>query len=212
MLRRAVVLLTAMAFIVTFAPPSFAQSTAAAQLSGTATDESGGVLPGAAVTVTQTATAMTRTVFTGANGEFVFTNLPIGPYKISASMPGFNTFEQTGIVLNVGDTRSVNIAMKIGAMTETIRVEADAMLVQTQSLTVGQVTTQELIVGLPLNGRSATQLLVLEGGAVDAAAPRAPAGFPRGGEHFRRRWHGKQHAVPRGRRLQQQSRWEPGAT
>ena len=178
MLRRAVVLLTAVALIVTFAPPSFAQSTASAQLAGTATDESGGVLPGATVTVTQTATAMTRTVITGANGEFVFTSLPIGPYRISATMPGFNTFEQTGIVLNVGDTRSVNIAMKIGAVTETIRVEADANLVQTQSLAVGQVTPQELLVGLPLNGRSATQLLVLEGGAVDQGTSGPGRLFP----------------------------------
>ena len=166
MFRRAVVLLTAMAFIVTVPPRSFAQS-GAAQLSGTAADESGGVLPGVTVTVTQTATALTRTVVTGPNGEFVFTNLPIGPYRLSASLSGFNAFEQTGITLNVGDTRSVSIAMKLGALSETIHVEGDAALVETTSISVGKVTTRELIVGLPLNGRSATQLLVLEGGAVD---------------------------------------------
>ena len=167
-----------MAFIVAFAPRAFAQSAAAAQLAGTVVDESGGVLPGASVTVTQTATGMTRTVFTGANGEFVFTNLPIGPYRIAASMPGFNAFEQTGIILNVGDTRSVNVAMKIGAISETVRVEADANLVQTQTLSVGQVTSQELIVGLPLNGRSATQLILLEGGAVAGGLTTGNRGFP----------------------------------
>ena len=55
-------------------------------------------------------------------------------------MSGFNAFEQTGIVLNVGDTRSVNMTLKIGAVTETISVTADASLVQTQTLSVGQVT------------------------------------------------------------------------
>jgi hypothetical protein len=136
-----------MAFIVTVPPRSFAQS-GAAQLSGTAADESGGVLPGVTVTVTQTATALTRTVVTGPNGEFVFTNLPIGPYRLSASLSGFNAFEQTGITLNVGDTRSVSIAMKLGALSETIHVEGDAALVETTSISVGKVTTRELIVGL----------------------------------------------------------------
>ena len=82
-------------------------------------------------------------------------------------MPGFNAFEQTGITLNVGDTRWVNISLKVGTMAETVSVRSDASLVEMRSLSVGQVTTQELIVGLPLNGRSATQLLVLEGGTVD---------------------------------------------
>ena len=49
---------------------------------------------------------MTRTVVTGSRGEFVFTSLPVGPYKLSANLQGFNAFEQTGIVLAVGDSRS----------------------------------------------------------------------------------------------------------
>ena len=82
-------------------------------------------------------------------------------------MSGFSVFEQTGIVLAVGDARSVNVTLKVGALTETVSVRADATLVETRSVGVGTVVSQEQIVGLPLNGRSATQLVVLAGGAVE---------------------------------------------
>src|SRR3954451_23607482 len=102
MLRRMVIV-----FVMALLVPvlAVAQTVAVAQLSGTVLDESGGALPGVDVTVTQTATGMTRSVVTGGNGEYVFTNLPIGPYKLSAKLSGFSAFEQTGIVLTVGDTR-----------------------------------------------------------------------------------------------------------
>ena len=146
---------------------AFAQTVAVAQLSGTVLDESGGALPGVEVTVTQTDTGMTRFVVTGSKGEYVFTNLPVGPYKLTSKLSGFSNFEQTGIVLAVGDTRSVNINMKVGGLTETVRVEADANLVETRNVNVGTVVPQEQIVSLPLNGRSVLQLIVLSGSAVE---------------------------------------------
>src|SRR4051794_13409671 len=144
-----------------------AQTVAVAQLSGTVLDESGGALPGVEVTVTQTDTGMTRFVITGDKGNYVFTNLPVGPYKLTAKLSGFSGFEQTGIVLTVGDTRSVNVGMKVGGLTETVRVQADANLVETRSVNVGTVVPQEQIVSLPLNGRSVLQLIVLSGSAVE---------------------------------------------
>src|SRR5688572_27587962 len=139
----------------------FAQSVAVAQLSGTVLDESGGALPGVEVVITQTDTGMTRFVISGANGEYTFNNLPVGPYKLTSKLSGFSVFEQTGIVLAVGDTRSVNINMKIGGLTETVTVQSDANLVETRSVNVGTVVPQEQIVSLPLNGRSVLQLIVL---------------------------------------------------
>jgi hypothetical protein len=150
-----------------FAPAAFAQAVAVAQLSGTVVDSSNGALPGAEVTVTQTDTGLTRFVIANDQGGYVFANLPIGPYKLSAKLSGFTTFEQTGIVLSVGDNRSVNITLNIGALSETISVRADATLVETRSVTVGTVVPQEQIVSLPLNGRSVLQLIVLSGSAVE---------------------------------------------
>ena len=146
---------------------AFAQTVAVAQLSGTVLDESGGALPGVEVTVMQTDTAMTRFMITNEKGEYVFSNLPVGPYKLSAKLSGFSLFEQTGIVLVVGDTRSVNVSMKVGGLSETVRVQADANLVETRNVNLGTVVPQEQIVSLPLNGRSVLQLIVLSGSAVE---------------------------------------------
>ena len=147
-----------------------AQTVAVAQLSGAVTDESGGALPGVEVTVTQTSTGASRFAITGSRGEYVFTSLPVGPYTLSAKLTGFTTFEQTGIVLAVGDSRSVNIPLKIGAISETITVAGNVSQVETRSTAVGLVISQEQIVGLPLNGRQATSLVALSGGAVDVSA------------------------------------------
>ncbi len=174
MLRRRVWLVLALALAC--APAAHAQTVA--ELSGTVVDSSGAALPGVEVTVTQTDTGMTRFVVTNGSGGYVFTNLPVGPYKVTAKLSGFSTFEQTGIVLAVGDTRALRIALKVGGMSETITVQADANLVQTQSLSVGSVTSRELIVNLPLNGRNATQLLVLQGGAVEGGTTAGNRGFP----------------------------------
>src|SRR3954462_13959034 len=125
--RRSVILFV---LAVVLAPlAAAAQTVAVAQLSGTILDESGGALPGVEVTITQTDTGMTRFVITGEKGDYVFTNLPVGPYKLSSKLSGFSTFLQTGIVLVVGDARSVNVSMKVGGLTETVTVKSDANLV-----------------------------------------------------------------------------------
>ena len=112
MVRRCTWLVLAIALILV--PRVGAQTVAVAQLSGTVADETGGAMPGVTVTAIQTDTGMTRVVTTGLNGGFVFTNLPVGPYKLTAKLTGFSTFEQTGITLAVGTTRSVNIGMNFG--------------------------------------------------------------------------------------------------
>jgi hypothetical protein len=147
-------------------PRAAAQTVAVAELSGTVVDESGGALPGVTVTVTQTDMGMTRFVVTNERGGYVFTNLPVGPYKLSAKLEGFSAFEQTGILLVVGDARTVRVTLKVGALSETITVQADANLVEARDIGVSRVVQQEQIVGLPLNGRDANQLIILSGAAV----------------------------------------------
>src|SRR5262249_40668177 len=107
------------------------QSTA--QVSGTVRDQSGAVLPGVQVTATQTATGRTRTVVTDEVGFYLLPELPVGPYKLEASLPGFRTFEQTGIVLQVGSNPVINVALQVGQVAETVEVQADAALVETRS-------------------------------------------------------------------------------
>src|SRR6266699_2671165 len=98
-----------------------AQSTA--QVSGRVNDQSGAVLPGVEVTVTQTETGLTRSVVTNETGSYAMPNLPVGPYKLEASLPGFSTFAQTGIVLQVGSNPVVNVGLDVGQVAETIEVQ-----------------------------------------------------------------------------------------
>src|SRR5436189_5087431 len=74
---------------------------ATAQISGTAKDQSGAVLPGVEIRATQTDTGITRDAVTNETGSYVLQNLPIGPYRLEATLPGFRTYAQTGIVLQV---------------------------------------------------------------------------------------------------------------
>jgi hypothetical protein len=148
-----------------------AHAQATAQLSGRVTDESGGVLPGVTVTVTQTNTGLTRTTVTDDSGGYVLPNLPIGPYRLEVMLAGFRPYAQTGIVLQVGGTPAINVALALGELAETVTVEAAAPLVDTQSAGISEVVEQERIVELPLQGRQVTDLIVLAGAAVETGRP-----------------------------------------
>jgi len=145
---------------------SLAWAQATAQLGGTVRDESGAVLPGVTVTVTQTDTGFMRTSVTDGNGAYVMPNLPTGPYRLEVSLQGFRTYVQTGIVLQVGATPTINAVLSVGSLEETVSVEAAAPLVDIQSAGISEVVEQERILQLPLQGRNVTNLVVLAGAAV----------------------------------------------
>src|SRR3989442_5987419 len=116
---------------------AWAQSTA--QISGIVKDQSGAILPGVEVSATQTATGAKRAAVTNESGAYVLPNLPIGPYMLEASLPGFRTYVQTGIVLQVSDSPAINITLNVGQVSEQVEVQANATLVETQSTGVGRV-------------------------------------------------------------------------
>ena len=154
------------ALTVLWTAPADAQGVATAQISGTVLDTSGGVLPGVEVKATQTGTGFIRFVISGERGEYVLTNLPVGPYTLEAVLPGFRTFSQTGIVLQVGGNPVINVRLEVGELAESISVVASAMMVETRNTGIGQVIDEKQIVNLPLNGRQPTQLVLLSGAAV----------------------------------------------
>ena len=122
--------------------------------------------PGAEVKATQTETQISRTVTSEADGSFVVTNLPLGPYQLEVSKAGFSKAVQSGIVLQVNSDPAVNMQLKIGAVTEAVNVEANAELVDTRNSGIGSVVETQRIVELPLNGRNVTDLITLSGAAV----------------------------------------------
>ena len=156
----------------------WAQSTA--QMSGTVRDATGAVLPGAEVTATQTETGVARKTISNETGAYVLPNLPIGPYKLEVGLPGFRTFVQTGIVLDVNSNPVINVTLEVGQRSEQVEVQANAALVETRTVGVGQVMETQRILELPLNGRNVTDLITLGGGAVSlpeyASQPRSMQG------------------------------------
>src|SRR5438046_8435041 len=139
---------------------------ATAQITGTVKDQSGAVLPGVEVTVTQTETSIARTAITNETGSYVLSNLPIGPYRLEAGLPGFRTFVQTGIVLQINGSPVINPVLEVGQVTEQVEVQANAALVETRTTGIGQVVENARGVELPLNGRQVSDLITLAGTAV----------------------------------------------
>ena len=131
------------------------------------------MLPGVEIRAIQAETGITRTTVTNETGSYVLPNLPIGPYKLEASLPGFRTYSQTGIVLQVDSNPVINVNLQVGQVAETVEVQANAALVETRSTSVGQVVENTRILELPLNGRQAVELIGLAGAA--APAPNADA-------------------------------------
>src|SRR5882724_10067547 len=115
----------------------WAQSTAT--ISGSVKDTTGAVLPGVEVKVMQTETSVSRTTVTNETGSYVLPNLPLGPYRLEAALPGFRTVVRTGIVLQVNSNPTINVVLQVGQVSETVEVHANASLVETRSVSVGQV-------------------------------------------------------------------------
>jgi len=152
------------------AATSGAQAIAGSQVSGVVKDSSGAVLPGVEVTITKTDTGVVRTVTTGADGAYVFPNLPVGPYALKVVLQGFTTYVQQGIVLQVNTNPTIDVSLAVGNVGEQVTVAANAATVETRSIGVGQVIDHQQVTEIPLNGRQATELIFLSGLATTAPA------------------------------------------
>jgi hypothetical protein len=147
-----------------------------ATILGTVLDSSGAVIPGAKVVVENMGTSATVELTTDPSGNFIAPVLPIGKYKVTVSMTGFNTYVQEGIQLNVSDRIKLNIELKPGAVTQHVTVVGEGPVVETASTTLGAVVSAQQAVDLPLNGRAIDQLLMLAPGVVSVGGPVGNAG------------------------------------
>ncbi|RPJ57531.1 MAG: TonB-dependent receptor [Acidobacteria bacterium] len=153
-----------------------AQVTTAA-IHGTVTDSTGGVIPGAEVTATQVATNFKRTTVTDEVGQYAIKFLPLGRYKVEVAVPGFKTFSQTGVVLDINRDARVDATLSIGEQSETISVASDAPLVNTTDASIGRTVNNAEIQNLPLVNRDVYTLLSLTPG-VNATDATNPLGSP----------------------------------
>src|SRR5947208_1750940 len=120
----------------------YAQAVANAEIHGTITDASGAGVPGAQVRATQTQMGQVTSTVAGADGGYVLTNLPVGPYRFESVAPSFSTYVQSGITLQVGNNIQVNAVLQVGKVTDTVTVSAAAAMVETQDTSISQVIDQ----------------------------------------------------------------------
>ena len=139
---------------------------AVSQIGGTVRDASGASVPGVEVSATQTDTGLKRATTTDGSGVWAIPNLPLGPYRLSASKMGFRAYAQTGIQLQVGSEPEIPIVLEVGDVTSTVEVQANVSQVETRNAGVGTVIETQRVLDLPLNGRNATDLITLSGLAV----------------------------------------------
>ena len=159
----------AVVFSGVIAPPrAQAQAVAIAQVSGRVTDPSGAPVAGAIVKATESGKQQVHTTSTNDQGGYVIPNLPVGEYHLEVQSPGFKTYGQSGILLQVGNNVEINATLQVGSINESVEVTASAEMVETRDNSVSQVIDERRIVDLPLNGRQPTQLIVLSGAAVNA--------------------------------------------
>src|SRR5262245_1897357 len=152
------------ALILTFvAATVHAQSTAT--LEGTLTDQSGAAMPGVSVTIRNNATGIERSVVSDGSGKYVAASLPPGIYTVVAHLEGFR--DQTrGIELGVAQTVSLDLQMSVQALDESVTVVGLSPLIETATISVGQVMAQRTVQEIPLNGRHFVDLGPLMPGGV----------------------------------------------
>jgi hypothetical protein len=143
---------------------ALAQS-ATATMSGTVTDTQNAYVAGATVKVLNPATNFARTVATNSEGFFSAPLLPPGTYTISIEQTGFAAFSRSGLVLNVGDQRTLQIRLQVAGVTAAVNV-TDETATHSETAAVGTVIDRQFVGNLPLNGRSFQSLIALTPGVV----------------------------------------------
>ncbi len=131
------------------------------EITGEIRDQSGSVVSGALVTVTNRATGAARAVPSNDAGIYSFPSLLPGSYDVKVEMKGFRTFTQTNIELQVQQVARIDFALQVGQVSEVVEVSSSAQLLSTEDSTVGTVIENRRIVDLPLNGRNFLQLVAL---------------------------------------------------
>src|SRR5436190_19749993 len=154
---------------------TFAQ-TSTATILGTVKDTSGALIPGVGITVKHTESRLTRTVVSGERGGYSVPLLPVGPYELTTTMPGFKQVIRSGVNLVVGQEAVVDLTLEVGANAEQVTVTEEAPLVNTTTSSTSGVITEQQVKELPLNGRSFDQLITLNVGVSNATSNTLDSG------------------------------------
>src|SRR6266581_6437113 len=166
LLAVAALILGAISFaaLLVLTPTASAQKTSGT-ITGTVTDPSGAVVPGATVSVVNERTGAAREAATNEEGSFSFPELEAGTYRITINKGGFKKLALKNVELHVADVTTLNLKMEMGAASETVMVEASPITVNTSTGDVSNIMLGEQVRELPINGRNFVQLTTLVPGA-----------------------------------------------
>lgn len=162
-LRSSIVVATMMLIGLLGTPFAGAQSTGG-RIRGTVTDSSGASIAAANITLRNEATSVERRGQSGTDGEYLFLEVPVGSYEIDVVQAGFKKYVRKGLVLDLNQVLTVDLALQIGGATETVEVTGAPPLVDTTSTQLGAVVNERAVSELPLANRDAYQLLQLQPG------------------------------------------------
>jgi hypothetical protein len=144
----------------------WAQGSSVGNITGVVSDPSGSAIPGAALVIRNVNTNQSRQTSTNSSGLYSLTSLPVGTYELKVTAAGFQTSEVNDIKVDVGATLRQDVAMKVGQVSETVEVAAQAPVLNTENASTGQIIEAKRVTELPLNGRDFQQLQLLSPGTV----------------------------------------------
>jgi hypothetical protein len=167
-MRRHVVAI--LGLLVCLASRSLWGQAATATITGTIIDTTGALVPGAAISAKNNGTGITRSTQTDNQGRYSLADLAIGDYDVQASKMGFRTLVKKNITLTVGAASVADFRLPVGSTSETVDVEANVSLVETETATLSSLVAESQMRELPLNGRNFEQLILLAPGALSYPA------------------------------------------
>jgi hypothetical protein len=151
-------------------------------IAGQITDQSRAAVPGASVTLTNEGTGVERSVLTDGSGNYVFPLVAPGKYRLRATASGFRTYEVSGLEVQVTQAVTHNIQLEVGDTATKLEVVATAPVLEQRNAEVGQVISQDEVVGLPLNGRNFLDLAKLVPGVAELAGSSQSNGLAINGQ------------------------------
>ncbi len=164
--QRSVVSCLSLLFAIHLLPATAVAQTGAASLTGIISDQSGAKVPGTTVTATNQATNVAYTAVSNEAGNYSISSVPVGKYVLKVELSGFKTATTEPIEVEAKAIVRLDFTLQLGAIEETVLVAGQSPLLQTESVTVGEVISGSTVVGLPLNGRNTGQLSLLLPGTV----------------------------------------------
>ena len=169
---------TIWALLFAFVGTDLAAQTATGTITGTVSDKSGALVPGATIRVRNEATNAHQQAVSSDDGLYRVPVLPPGTYEVRAEMPGFKALVNSGVLLSVGENRTVNLALEVGEISDSITVTDLASQIDTQDSQLSSLVDSRRIERLPLNGRNVFVLATFQPGVVPAMSSIANAGGP----------------------------------